>query len=137
MKPPKRVNLISAKYFKDYKFLFKFNNGNESIVDFEPIISHGTSLLNYLDVSKFKKININKDTGDIYWGKNWDMCFHIEAYYNETAIIPIKQKGGRKKSSDKKVVLRLYIPQSIVDANGGIESSQEKCTKLLNDFLPL
>lgn len=103
MKAPKGVNLISAKYFKDYMFLFKFSNRKESVVDFEPIICHGTSLLKYLDISKFKKININKETGDIYWGKNWDMCFHIEAYYNETAIIPIKLKSGRNKSSIKKL----------------------------------
>ena len=92
MKPPKGVTLVSAKFFKDYKFLFKFSNGKESVVGFLPIISHGTSLLQYMDISKFKKINIDKVNGDIYWGKNWDMCFHIEAYYNETVITPIKNR---------------------------------------------
>lgn len=92
MKAPKGVKLTGAKYLKDYIFLFEFSNGKVSEVNFKPIISHGTSLLKYLDVSKFKKIKINNETGDIYWGKNWDMCFHIEAYYNETAVIPLVKK---------------------------------------------
>ena len=133
MKPPKGVTLVNAEYFKDYKYIFTFSNEKKSIVDFQLIISHGTSLLGYLDISKFKKINIDKKSGDIYWGCNWDMCFHIEAYYNEKEIIPIKKKGGRKPIADKKVLLRLYILQSVVDSHGGTEIAQEKCTKFLNE----
>lgn len=134
MKPSKKVKLVSAKYFKDYKFTFSFSDGKESTVDFEPIISYGTSLLPFLDHSKFKKINIDKESGDIYWGKNWDMCFHIESYYNETKIEPIKQKGGRKPIKDKKVLLRLYVRKSIVDSHGGSEVAQEKCTNFINNL---
>lgn len=86
MKPSKGVTLVSAKYIEDYSFLFTFSDKKQSLVDFKPIITHGTSLLKYLDYSQFKKINIDKVRGDIYWGKDWDMCFHIEAYYGETQI---------------------------------------------------
>jgi len=137
MKPPKSVKLVSAIYFKDYKFLFTFTNQKQSIVDFKPIITHGTSLLGYLDISKFKDITINKETGDIHWGKDYDMCFHIEAYYNEKKIVPLfplKQKGGRKKIEDKIVPLRLYIRNSVVEANGGIEVMQKKCTDFANSI---
>jgi len=53
--------------------------------------------------------------------------------YNEKEIIPIKKKGGRKPIADKKVLLRLYILQSVVDSHGGTEIAQEKCTKFLNE----
>lgn len=132
MKPPRGVKLVSAKYIKDYLFLFTFSNQKQSLVNFEPIITHGTSLLKYLDHSKFKKINIDKVRGDIYWGKDWDMCFHIEAYYGETKITPAKQRGGRKPITDKKILLRLYVRKSIIDANGGEDSAQQKCTEFLN-----
>jgi len=93
MKPPKGVTLVSAKYIKDYSFLFTFSNGKESLVDFEPIIMHGESLLKFLDKAKFKKISIDKVRGDIWWGKDWDMCFHIETYYGETEIGPIGKRS--------------------------------------------
>src|ERR1035437_1130621 len=132
MQPPVGVKLVGAKYFKDYKHLFTFRNGEKSIVDFEPIISYGTSLLCFLDMAKFKKLQFDKERGFIYWGKNCDMCFEMETYYNETKVEPIKQKGGRKPSTDKKVLLRLYVRKSIVDNHGGAEIAQEKCTSFLN-----
>ena len=89
MKPPKGVTIKSAKYIKECAFLFTFSNGKESLVDFTPIITHGTSLLKFLDPTKFRKINIDKIRGDIWWGKEWDMCFHIESYYGETEVGPI------------------------------------------------
>ena len=133
MKPPKGVTVVSAKHVDEYKFLFTFSNSKKFVTDFLPIINHGTMLMPYLDISKFKKIIIDKENGDIRWGKNYDMCFHIEAYYGETSILPAKQKGGRKPVDDKKVLLRLYVRQSIVNANGGNEAAQERCTEWLNN----
>jgi len=92
MKPPKGVTLVSAKYIKDYSFLFTFSNGRESLVDFEPIVSHGESLLKFLDKAKFRRINIDKDRGHIWWGKDWDMCFIIGIYYGETEVGPIGKR---------------------------------------------
>ncbi len=92
MKPPKGVTLVSAKYVNEYKFLFTFSNGKENVTDFLPIINHGTMLLKFLDIAKFKKIIIDKERGDIFWGKDWDMCFHIESYYGVSAILPPKPK---------------------------------------------
>jgi hypothetical protein len=131
MKPPKGVFLVRAKYIKDCSFLFTFSNGKESLVDFTPIITYGTSLLKFLEPSIFRKINIDKPTSHIYWGKNWDMCFKIEDYYGETEVAPIRQRGGRKPIADKKVLIRLYVRQSIIKANGGEDRAQQKCTQLL------
>jgi hypothetical protein len=92
MKPPKGVILVSAKYAKDYKILFKFSNGKESLVDFKPIIKRDVYCKEFLDVTKFKKICIDKNKTDIYWGKDWNMCFHIETYYGEKKVIPLSRK---------------------------------------------
>lgn len=91
MIPPKGVKLVSAEYVEDYKFKFTFSNKRESVVDFYPIITHGTSLRKFLNKEKFKKINIDKENGDIYWGKNWEMCFHISSYYFEIAVTPVRK----------------------------------------------
>jgi hypothetical protein len=90
MTPPEGVTLSSAKYFKEYKYVFEFSDGTESIVDFKPIISYGNSLRPFLDASEFKKMNVDKTGTDIYWGEDWDMCFQISTYYNETEILPSK-----------------------------------------------
>lgn len=132
MKPPKDVFLVSAQYVKDYIFRFTFSNGKESVVDFEPILTHSTGIIErYLDIEKFKKIKIFKPRSHIYWGKDWDMCFPIGIYYGETQVLANKQRGGRKPLADKKVLLRLYVRQSIVKANGGEGVAQEKATKFL------
>lgn len=133
MKPHKNVKLISAKYQTDYKFLFVFSNGKASLVDFKPTIIHGTALNKYLDIKEFKKININTETGDIHWGKDWDMCFHIEQYYNETSVEPIKRRGGRKPIEDKKMLIRLYIRQSKIEAVGGVNAVIEKCMEAVGE----
>jgi hypothetical protein len=96
MKPPKGVTLVSAKYTNGYSFLFTFSNGKQSLVDFEPIISYGESLRKFLDPARFKKMRIDKVRGDIWWGKNWDMCFHIETYYGETEVGPMGKRGKAK-----------------------------------------
>ncbi len=92
MKPPEGVVLLSAEYVENYKFRFTFSNKTQSLVDFESIILHGALLHKYLDISEFKIINIDKKTGDIDWGEG-EMVFRIEAYYNETEIAPLDQRG--------------------------------------------
>ena len=86
MKTVENITIKKAKYHSDYKYHFVFNDGKESTVDFKPIISYGTSLRKYLNKSEFKKMKIDRVFGDIYWGKDWDMCFHIDSVYGKKAI---------------------------------------------------
>jgi hypothetical protein len=51
----------------------------------------GTMYRKYLDVTKFKKMKIIDEWGDISWG-DWDLCFHIEGYYGEKKVIPGPKK---------------------------------------------
>jgi hypothetical protein len=86
MKLPKGVTLKKAEYVKDYKFSFLFSDGEKSVVDFKKLLQKRTSLSVFLDVNEFKKINIDNHFGDIYWGKDYDMCFKFFSIYKENEI---------------------------------------------------
>jgi hypothetical protein len=89
MKIPINVKLNKAIYLRDYTYRFEFSDGVISDVDFELMLT-GT-LSKFLDINEFKKMKCDKNfSGDIYWGKNWDMCFNINQYYKETKINPVK-----------------------------------------------
>jgi hypothetical protein len=90
MKPLLEVTLMSAEYVSDYKFRFAFSDKTVSVVDFKRFIKHQESLHKFLDLERFKKIKIHKAHCNIYWGRNWDMNFHVWEIYNETEIIPCK-----------------------------------------------
>lgn len=92
MKAPANVKLMKAEYVKDYIYRFEYSNGKVFETDFRPIILSGEYYKEYLDITKFKKMKIRDEWGDIYWGKNWDLCFHLEAYYGETKVLPISKK---------------------------------------------
>lgn len=38
-----------------------------------------------------------------------------------------KETRGRKPVEDKKTALRIYVEQSLIDANGGEQSAKELC----------
>lgn len=105
MKAPNNVKLNKAIYLRDYIYRFEFSNGVISDVDFELMLI-GT-LSKFLDINEFKKMKCDKNfSGDIYWGKNWDMCFNINQYYKETKIIPINISI---KKEDKQVIQAIEI----------------------------
>lgn len=45
----------------------------------------------------------------------------------------LRKNSGRKPLADKKILLRLYILQSIVDKCGGVEPARTKATQFLNN----
>jgi hypothetical protein len=42
-------------------------------------------------------------------------------------------KLGRKPIADKKIMLRMFVEQSIVDANGGEQSCKDECILFLKE----
>jgi len=64
----------------------------------------------------------------LVWGDDWDLVFPLyKLYYNK-----LDSKRGRKKVADKKVLVRLYINESVVNKNGGMENAKKVCEKALN-----
>jgi hypothetical protein len=52
---------------------------------------------------------------------------------NNTDTTTVKRTAGRKPLEDKKILVRVFVKKSIVEANGGIEAAQIKCAKYLAD----
>ena len=94
MRIPKNIKLLKATYVRDYIYRFEFSNGKVFETNFRPMLYHGTMYMKYLDVIKFKKMGFEKE-GDIYWGKNWDLCFHLDGYYGKKKVVPIPSKAYR------------------------------------------
>lgn len=114
----------------DFKLKVTINDGSEKIIDLQNFIKSVAKgyLEKYADKKFFAKVYLDK-FGIPCWGNNeMDICPEdiIAGKYD------LKKTGGRKPISDKKVLLRLYIRQSIIDSHGGIEAAQEKCTDYLN-----
>lgn len=91
MKTTKNLKLIKATHVKDYVYCFEFSNGVIQETNFKPMLTG--SLSKFLDISKFKKMKCDEySQGDIYWGKDWDMCFKIDQYYGKNKITPNYKK---------------------------------------------
>ncbi|OFX37787.1 MAG: hypothetical protein A2X08_02970 [Bacteroidetes bacterium GWA2_32_17] len=126
----KNISIIKAEYVCDYKVRLTFNDEKVNVVDFEYYVmkQKNPDYQKYKKLNEFKKFKIEED--NIVWGKNWDLCFHIHKLYDNT-LTKIKN-CGRKPVADKKVCVRLYVLQSVIDAKGGMEAVQENATKFVN-----
>lgn len=122
------LTIKKANYLNGYKIEITFSDGKVNVFDYENLVmrEHEGSIP-YRDIEKFKEFEIISNT-EIAWGENWDMILPLHTIYSKTKV----SNSGRKKVSDKKELLRLYVNKSVIEANGGLEVSQEKCLKLLN-----
>lgn len=129
MKNKLRITIFSAKHLEEYKIEFTFSDGKINVFDYKNLVmrNHEESIP-YRDIENFKVFTIINGT-EIAWGENFDMILPFNTIYNKSEF----SISGRKKVSDKKIVLRLYVKQSVIDANGGIELAQQKCTDMLNE----
>jgi len=76
----KVVSIKKANYLDDYKIHFKFNDGVESTVDFEPFIfsSAHPDIKKYQSKKLFKKFNLNH--GEIEWN-DYELAFPVYDLY--------------------------------------------------------
>jgi len=52
----------------------------KNTIDFLPAFKKYLNCEKFLDITSFKKFKI--DSGNIVWGKNWNMIFTVESLYN-------------------------------------------------------
>jgi hypothetical protein len=121
------IKIVKAQYVTNYIIKLTFSDGKVNLVDFEKQVmaQKVPKYKTYQKIENFKKFEI--EGGNIVWGKDWDLIFDLCKLYKNT----LDSKAGRKTLPDKKLLLRLYIPKSIIEANGGQITAQEKCTKYL------
>lgn len=76
----KVINIQKANYIDDYKIHFKFDDGKETTVDFQPFIFSSThpDIKKYQDQKLFQKFNL--DYGEIEWN-DYELAFPIYDLY--------------------------------------------------------
>ena len=76
----KVINIQRADYIDDYKIHFKFDDGKETTVDFQPFIfsSSHPDIKKYQDQKLFQKFNL--DYGEIEWN-DYELAFPIYDLY--------------------------------------------------------
>ena len=74
------LNVEKVEHVADYKLRIDFNDGHQSVVDFEPFLSqsHHPAIRRYLDQSLFLKWSI--DYGDLHWN-DFDLVFPLADLY--------------------------------------------------------
>ena len=77
----KYIEIKSAKYVRDYKIEFVFNDKTTKTVDFWEFMKNHKSpcVIPYKNLTRFKKFEI-KNGLTISWN-NYDMCFGVETIY--------------------------------------------------------
>ncbi len=70
------IEIIAARYLKNYQIAFEFNDETQTIVDFEPFLKQAKNpmLKQYLDINQFKNFTVRD--GDIDWD-DYALCFPI------------------------------------------------------------
>lgn len=122
------ITIKSVKHAVDYKLEITFSDGKVNVFDYEKLVMREhEEAFPYRSIKEFKKFKIVNNT-EIAWGKNWDLILPLKTIYNKNKF----SLSGRKTMSDKKELLRIYVNSSVIDANGGVESAQKKCTDFLN-----
>eukprot|EP00825_Cyclidium_porcatum_P016997 TRINITY_DN19868_c0_g1_i1.p3 TRINITY_DN19868_c0_g1~~TRINITY_DN19868_c0_g1_i1.p3 ORF type:complete len:138 (-),score=3.58 TRINITY_DN19868_c0_g1_i1:6-419(-) len=103
----KNLSVVSAEYAGDYKIIITFSDNKVQTVDFEKfLINHPHPQHNkYKIKSNFKKFYI--ENGDIYWGKNWDLCFHLINLYKNDLETDFENTRTIKKKSVKRIPVNL------------------------------
>ena len=78
----KAVKVESAKYVEGFKLKIKFDDQSEKIVDFGSFLSSNQHPVyeQYKNIQSFKRFRI--ESGNIVWGKDWDLIFPISQLYN-------------------------------------------------------
>jgi len=74
------VSIQKAEYIDNYTIKFKFNDGNEKVIDFSTFLLNAKTSMTkkYLDKQLFSNFTI--EYGDIVWN-DYEMCFPIWNLY--------------------------------------------------------
>lgn len=72
-------DVIAFEIVGDYTLQLKFDDGHEQTIDFEPVL-YGEVFFPLRDLSIFKQVKLNPDTGTIEWPTGAD--FDPETLHN-------------------------------------------------------
>jgi len=80
------LKVVTAKYKDNYIIELVFSDNSKKSVKFGSFLKKSMHpvIRSYLKEEKFKKFHI--DSGNIVWGKNWDLVFPIEQLHSGKII---------------------------------------------------
>jgi len=82
IKPNHHMKVIQANYINNYTIELEFEDQKKNVINFLPALKKYPNCAKFLDTTLFKNFKI--ESGNIVWGKNWDMIFTIESLYHNT-----------------------------------------------------
>lgn len=84
MKP---IKIEKATYIEAYKIELLFDDKTIKTIDFGPFLINNPHPVHdkYKDLSLFKQFEI--ESGNIVWGKNWDLIFPLIQLYKGKIIV--------------------------------------------------
>jgi hypothetical protein len=71
------VDIISARYIKEYQIELIFENGRSGVVDFKKFISRGGAFSRLSDPDFFRRFQVNEELGVITWEDEIDVAPEI------------------------------------------------------------
>ncbi|NCO32227.1 DUF2442 domain-containing protein [bacterium] len=80
-KMPRLFQVTEAELIKDFCIKITFSNGYTRTIDFYQWLSNNLKgyYKKYLEPKNFKNFKI--EHGNIVWGKDWDLIFHLDDLY--------------------------------------------------------
>jgi hypothetical protein len=74
------IDIVLAEQMSGYKLKLRFNDGKETIIDFEPFLkgSRNPLIRQYLDPQKFAGFRL--EHGDLVWD-DYGLCFPLADLY--------------------------------------------------------
>jgi hypothetical protein len=84
---PMYVDVVSARYLRDYKIELTFANGKSGVVDFTKFIDKGGVFARLSDPDFFKRFQVNEELGIVTWENEIDVA--PEVLYSEATGEPL------------------------------------------------
>jgi hypothetical protein len=68
------LDIVSARYIKDYEIEIEFEDGAKGVVDFSSYRCRGGVFSDFNDIEYFKSFRVDKELGVISWGNGVDIA---------------------------------------------------------------
>ncbi len=93
------MKILKADYIGEYKVKLFFSDKKQRTVDFSEFIFSSTHpvFTQYKDLKKFKRFKI--ESGNIVWGKDWDMIFPIEQLHEGKIKLSMRKYQAPESTS--------------------------------------
>ncbi|MEB2786877.1 DUF2442 domain-containing protein [Algoriphagus persicinus] len=87
------ISITNYSLRGDRRILFKFSDGTEKTIDFEPFIGDDDLSKPLLDPAYFKKVALYENGRGIYWPNDYDFCPDFLHQHEADKKVLVKEKN--------------------------------------------